>query len=108
MDFTGIVEMRGRAYKKVLIYITANIILTLHPAAALYNPKSSFFWKRIFQRMPCTLVFVGTVRSALKQQRCVAAGNSSESSIVWVSHVARFSRLMLLPKARFLLCSEAL
>jgi len=55
VDFTGIVEMRGRPYKKVLLDITADIIPTLHPAAALYNPKFKSLLEEDFQRIKTLL-----------------------------------------------------
>jgi uracil-DNA glycosylase family 4 len=55
VDFTGITEMRGRAYKKVLLNITANIVPTLHPAAALYNPKFKSLLEEDFQRIKTLL-----------------------------------------------------
>jgi len=55
VDFTGIVEMRGRTYKKVLLDITADIIPTLHPAAALYNPKFKSLLEKDFQRIKTLL-----------------------------------------------------
>jgi len=47
--------MRGRTYKKVLLDITADIIPTLHPAAALYNPKFKSLLEEDFQRIKTLL-----------------------------------------------------
>jgi len=55
VNFTGIIEMRGRTYEKVILNITVNIIPTLHPAAALYNPKFKSLLEKDFQRIKTLL-----------------------------------------------------
>jgi len=46
-----ITDVRGRIYRKHLLNLPVRVIPTLHPAAALYNPKYRSILEEDFQRI---------------------------------------------------------